>query len=281
MFLHVRSFHLYKVKAHIMTRSLVTGGAGFIGSHLTQRLLDRGESVLVVDDLSTGRLENLLPFIEKYENFEFREGTITDEAFLCQAMEGIDTVYHLAAAVGVKLVAENPVRTIETNIAPTEVLLKQATLNRQKVFLASTSEVYGKNPASIWSEEDDLCLGPTSRPRWAYGCSKAIDEFLALAYLAWVAAGDKGARLLARGTGAAARFWSGALAVILKVGQQSLAVFVASMFMARVMGFALDVLGRSLAATLLVNLIGAAILIAVAYGAGWFKSQPWRAKAGA
>jgi len=100
MFLHVRSFHLYKVKAHIMTRSLVTGGAGFIGSHLTQRLLDRGESVLVVDDLSTGRLENLLPFIEKYENFEFREGTITDEAFLCQAMEGIDTVYHLAAAVG-------------------------------------------------------------------------------------------------------------------------------------------------------------------------------------
>ncbi|MBM1556177.1 OpgC domain-containing protein [Sulfitobacter mediterraneus] len=106
-------------------------------------------------------------------------------------------------------------------------------------------------------------------------------HFLALAYLAWVAAGDKGARLLARGTGAAARFWSGALAVILKVGQQSLAVFVASMFMARVMGFALDVLGRSLAATLLVNLIGAAILIAVAYGAGWFKSQPWRAKAGA
>lgn len=165
-----------------MRRALITGGAGFIGSHLARRLLERGDSVLVVDDLSTGRIENLEPLLQDYPTLEFRQGTITDTPFLEEAMGGVDVIFHLAAAVGVKLVAENPVRTIETNIAPTEFLLKQATANNQAVFLASTSEVYGKNPAPVWSEEDDLCLGPTSRPRWAYGCSKAIDEFLALAY---------------------------------------------------------------------------------------------------
>ncbi|MEZ6047106.1 MAG: NAD-dependent epimerase/dehydratase family protein [Planctomycetaceae bacterium] len=162
--------------------SLITGGAGFIGSHLCRTLLEQGEQVRVIDDLSTGRMENLTPLLKKYPKLEFREASITNHAALNDALQDVDTIYHLAAAVGVKLVAENPVRTIETNIAPTETLLKVAAVRNQQVFLASTSEVYGKNPNPIWSEEDDLCLGPTSRPRWAYGCSKAIDEFLALAY---------------------------------------------------------------------------------------------------
>ncbi|MAT16008.1 MAG: nucleoside-diphosphate sugar epimerase [Planctomyces sp.] len=162
--------------------SLITGGAGFIGSHLCRILLEQGERVRVIDDLSTGRIENLEPLLQQYDQLEFREASITSPTHLNDAMQDVDTIYHLAAAVGVKLVAEDPVRTIETNIAPTEQLLKVAAVRNQRVFLASTSEVYGKNPNAIWSEEDDLCLGPTSRPRWAYGCSKAIDEFLALAY---------------------------------------------------------------------------------------------------
>lgn len=162
--------------------SLITGGAGFIGSNLCRALLEQGEQVRVIDDLSTGRIENLEPLLSQYDQLEFQEASITSDNHLNDALQDVDTVYHLAAAVGVKLVAEDPVRTIETNIAPTEFLLKVAAVRNQRVFLASTSEVYGKNPNPIWSEEDDLCLGPTSRPRWAYGCSKAIDEFLALAY---------------------------------------------------------------------------------------------------
>ncbi len=164
-----------------MSRCLVTGGAGFIGSHLVERLLDLGHEVVVLDDLSTGRRENLAA-VESHPRLEFHSGSITDNVALGLVMPGIDVVYHLAAAVGVKLVADDPVRTIETNIYPTETLLQMAAQGKQKVFLASTSEVYGKNPKEQWTEEDDLHLGPTSRPRWAYGCSKAIDEFLALAY---------------------------------------------------------------------------------------------------
>lgn len=164
-----------------MARCLVTGGAGFIGSHVTERLLDLGHSVTVLDNLSTGIAGNL-DRVQSHPHFRFQQGSITDPVILSEVVPGIDVIYHLAAAVGVKLVADNPVRTIETNIYPTEVLLRLAVQGRQKFFLASTSEVYGKNPKERWTEEDDLQFGPTSRPRWAYGCSKAIDEFLALAY---------------------------------------------------------------------------------------------------
>ena len=164
-----------------MLRCLVTGGAGFIGSHLTERLLEMGHHVTVLDDLSTGRRENLAD-VETHQNLQIRQGSITDQLALADVLPGQDVVYHLAAAVGVKLVADDPVRTIETNIYPTEMLLRMVVQGGQRFFLASTSEVYGKNPKERWTEEDDLHLGPTSRPRWAYGCSKAIDEFLALAY---------------------------------------------------------------------------------------------------
>lgn len=164
-----------------MAHCLVTGGAGFIGSHLTEHLLAQGHEVSVLDDLSTGRNENLKG-VDGHPRLRFRAGSITDPVLLAEAVRGVDVIYHLAAAVGVKLVADDPVRTIETNIYPTEVLLRLAVQGKQKFFLASTSEVFGKNPKERWTEEDDLHLGATSHPRWAYGCSKAIDEFLALAY---------------------------------------------------------------------------------------------------
>jgi UDP-glucose 4-epimerase len=164
-----------------MARCLVTGGAGFIGSHLVERLLELGHEVSILDDLSTGNRDNL-ERIASHPKCELRIGSITDPVVLAEAVHGVDIIYHLAAAVGVKLVADDPVRTIETNIYPTEMLLRLAGQGGQRFFLASTSEVYGKNPKDRWTEEDDLFLGPTSRPRWAYGCSKAIDEFLALAY---------------------------------------------------------------------------------------------------
>lgn len=164
-----------------MARCLVTGGAGFIGSHMCERLLALGHDVTALDDLSTG-LSGNLEAVREHPRFRFRQGSITDRVVLAEVLPGMEVIYHLAAAVGVKLVAEDPVRTIETNIYPTEVLLQMAVQGGQQFFLASTSEVFGKNPKERWTEEDDLHLGPTSRPRWAYGCSKAIDEFLALAY---------------------------------------------------------------------------------------------------
>ena len=164
-----------------MARCLVTGGAGFIGSHLTERLLELGNDVVVLDDLSTGDDSNLTA-VRSHPNLEFRVGSITDQLVLSEVVRGVDSIYHLAAAVGVKLVADDPVRTIETNIYPTELLLRLSAQGVKNFFLASTSEVFGKNSKATWNEEDDLHLGPTSRPRWAYGCSKAIDEFLALAY---------------------------------------------------------------------------------------------------
>jgi UDP-glucose 4-epimerase len=160
----------------------VTGGAGFIGSHLTEELLAAGYHVTVLDNLSTGRAENLRG-LEGHPRLTIRSGSITDQMLVAEVVREADAIYHLAAAVGVKLVADDPVRTIQTNIYPTESLLQLAVQGTGKpFFLASTSEVYGKNPKEQWTEEDDLQLGPTSRPRWAYGCSKAIDEFLALAY---------------------------------------------------------------------------------------------------
>ena len=169
-----------------MTHALVTGGAGFIGSHLVEALLARGDSVAVIDDLSTGSLANLAT-ARANPRLSFEQASIADEVLLRAAIARADEVYHLAAAVGVQLIAADPIHTIETNINPTSLLLRllreQVDAGRgPKLFLASTSEVYGKNPKPSWTEEDDLVLGPTSRPRWAYGASKAIDEFLALAY---------------------------------------------------------------------------------------------------
>jgi UDP-glucose 4-epimerase len=164
-----------------MAKCLVTGGAGFIGSHLTERLLADGHDVVVLDNLSTGRGENLAA-VADHPRLTIRNGSITDPTLLAESTAGTDWIFHLAAAVGVKLVADDPVRTIETNIYPTEQLLQLAAQRKQRLFIASTSEVYGKNPKATWTEDDDLLLGPTIRPRWAYGCSKAIDEFLSLAY---------------------------------------------------------------------------------------------------
>jgi len=164
-----------------MSKCLITGGAGFIGSHLTEQLLAAGHDVVVVDDFSTGQ-QNNLDRIADHPNLTLVTGSITDQMLLTDLVRGVDVIYHLAAVVGVKIVAEDPVRTIETNIYPTEWLLRLAAQTGCRFFLASTSEVYGKNPKERWTEEDDLHFGPTSRPRWAYGCSKAIDEFLALAY---------------------------------------------------------------------------------------------------
>jgi UDP-glucose 4-epimerase len=169
-----------------MSRVLITGGAGFIGSHLAEALISRGAYVTVVDDESTGDADNLAA-IRRHANLTFVRGSVADRALVAQLMAEADEVYHLAAAVGVQLIASNPIRTIETNVYPTELLL--AELHRQqeagravKLFLASTSEVYGKNPKPRWTEDDDLVFGPTTRARWSYGVSKAIDEFLALAY---------------------------------------------------------------------------------------------------
>ncbi|MFO1020080.1 MAG: GDP-mannose 4,6-dehydratase [Planctomycetales bacterium] len=164
-----------------MAHCLITGGAGFIGSHLTEHLLKQGHQVTVLDDFSTSQAENLA-HVQNQPGFRLIKGSITRPEVLAEAVRGTDVIYHLAAAVGVKLVADDPMRTIETNIFPSEVLLRLAQEGGQKFFLASTSEVYGKNIKECWTEEDDLQFGSTTRPRWAYGCSKAIDEFLALAY---------------------------------------------------------------------------------------------------
>lgn len=164
-----------------MANVLVTGGAGFIGSHLVEKLLREGQRVTVLDNLSTG-VESNLDHVKDHPELEVRVGSITDPVLLAEVVRDVEVIYHMAAAVGVKLVADDPVRTIETNIYPTELLLRLAAQGRQRVFVASTSEVYGKNAKEVWTEEDDLHFGPTSKPRWAYGCSKAIDEFLALAY---------------------------------------------------------------------------------------------------
>lgn len=168
-----------------MKRVLVTGGAGFIGSHLTEALLALGHRVTVVDDESTGNSRNL-DAVRAHPQFQFVKGSISDETLMRSVVEDADDVYHLAAAVGVALIARAPIETIERNIYPTELLL--AELRRRKeqgkdvrCFLASTSEVYGKNPKAVWNEEDDLVFGPTTKARWSYGASKAIDEFLALA----------------------------------------------------------------------------------------------------
>ena len=162
-------------------KALVTGGAGFIGSHLAERLLKDGQEVVVVDNLSTGSLKNIESFKEE-AGFDFIEGDIRNAELMNTLVEQCDVVFHLAAAVGVKLIADRPVHTIETNIGGTEVVLNVANKFGKKTLIASSSEVYGKNEAVPFSEDDDIVLGSTSMPRWSYACSKAIDEFLALAF---------------------------------------------------------------------------------------------------
>jgi UDP-glucose 4-epimerase len=162
-------------------RVLITGGAGFIGSHLSDHLLGQGHYVTVIDDLSTGSIENIRAAKEN-DRFQYCIGTIFDKPLLAELIDDSDLIFHLAAAVGVLNIVESPVRTIETNVGGSELVLELAAKKKKRVLIASTSEVYGKSAKLPFSEEDDLVLGPTTKGRWSYACSKAIDEFLALAY---------------------------------------------------------------------------------------------------
>jgi nucleoside-diphosphate-sugar epimerase len=162
-------------------RAFITGGAGFIGSHLADTLLAVGHQVSILDDLSTGSIQNI-EHLKARPGFRYTVDTVANEPLLAELIDDCDVVFHLAAAVGVKLIVEAPVHTIETNVHGTEVVLKHANKKKKLVVIASTSEVYGKSTAVPFHEDADLVLGPTPKHRWAYACSKAIDEFLALAY---------------------------------------------------------------------------------------------------
>jgi UDP-glucose 4-epimerase len=162
-------------------RYLITGGAGFIGSHLADELLARGSRVHVLDDLSTGAIDNITHLKGK-PGFSYTIESAAVAPVVAELVDEADIVYHLAAAVGVELIVESPVRTIETNVHCTEVVLAQANKKKKPVFIASTSEVYGKSEGIPYREDGDLLLGPTFTGRWSYACSKALDEYLALAY---------------------------------------------------------------------------------------------------
>jgi UDP-glucose 4-epimerase len=162
-------------------RNLITGGAGFIGSHLAEHLLSLGEEVLVWDDLSTGRMSNLRRCLGR-PGFRYIIGDFTKDPMFEPTVAQVDVVYHLAAAVGVQLIVKDPVRTIETNIVGSEVALSAAAKYGKRIFVASTSEVYGKGVRIPFSEDDDVLYGPTTKRRWNYAISKAVDEFLLLAY---------------------------------------------------------------------------------------------------
>jgi len=162
-------------------RVLITGGAGFVGSHLAEALLARGDEVCALDNLSTGSIDNIA-HLKSHPKFSYTIDTVTNEPILAELVDRSDVVVHLAAAVGVKLIVEAPVHTIETNVHGTEVVLKLANKKKKLVLIASTSEVYGKSTDVPFREDADLVLGPSHKHRWAYACSKLIDEFLALAY---------------------------------------------------------------------------------------------------
>lgn len=164
-----------------MGTSLVTGGAGFIGSHLVEALLAAGRQVLVLDDLSTGSVANLAA-VREHPRLRVVIDSINSEERLAELVRDADEVYHLAAAVGVKLVMDDPVRTVAVNVDPTEAILRLVEVGHKPLFLASTSEVYGKNPKMPLAEDDDIVLGPTAKSRWIYACGKALDEYLALGY---------------------------------------------------------------------------------------------------
>jgi UDP-glucose 4-epimerase len=162
-------------------RVLITGGAGFIGSHLADAYLGRGDHVMVIDDLSTGRMENIR-HCQNHPRFEYTIASVHDHARLGDLVDRCDVIFHLAAAVGVRLIVDSPVRTIETNVRGTEVMLELANRKKRKLLLTSTSEVYGLSQQVPFREDGNLVLGATTKGRWSYACSKAIDEFLALAY---------------------------------------------------------------------------------------------------
>lgn len=160
---------------------LITGGAGFVGSHLAEELLRRGHEVFVIDDLSTGTILNIR-HLKAEPRFHYIIDTCANRSLLAELVDGVDIIYHMAAAVGVRLIVESPVRTIETNIKLTELVLEAAQKKKKPVFVASTSECYGKSNDIPFREDGELVLGPTSKGRWSYACSKLIDEFLAIAY---------------------------------------------------------------------------------------------------
>jgi len=162
-------------------KALITGGAGFLGSHLAEALIARGDTVYVLDNLSTGSIENI-EHLKTDRRFHYAIDSVINEPVTAELIDRVDVVFHLAAAVGVRLIVESPVNTIETNVHGTEMVLKLANKKKKKVLVASTSEVYGKSEDVPFHEEADLVMGPTSKGRWSYACSKAIDEFLALAY---------------------------------------------------------------------------------------------------
>jgi UDP-glucose 4-epimerase len=162
-------------------RVLITGGAGFVGSHLSEALLERGDEVFILDNLSTGSIDNVV-HLKSHPRFHYTIDTVSNEPVVAELVDRCDIVIHLAAAVGVKLIVEQPVHTIETNVHGTEVVLRHANKKKKLVLIASTSEVYGKSTDVPFREDADLVLGPTFKHRWAYACSKMIDEFLALAY---------------------------------------------------------------------------------------------------
>jgi len=177
-------FHASRIAHHgarLTHHVVVTGGAGFIGSHLVERLLADGKSVAVIDDLSTGRLENLRA-VRAHPELHVIESRISTCRELAQLVANAESIYHLAAAVGVELVVRSPIHVLETNLHETEVLLEAAAEQRVPVLLTSTSEVYGKSQKEAFDEEDDLLIGPPHQARWSYACSKLMDEFLALAY---------------------------------------------------------------------------------------------------
>jgi UDP-glucose 4-epimerase len=160
---------------------LITGGAGFIGGHLAEALLDSGANVIAIDDLSTGSITNI-EHLQRNERFSYVIDTIMNRSLLAELIDRAGYVVHLAAAVGVRLIVESPVRTIETNVRGTEIVLELATKKQRPVLITSTSEVYGKAQKVPFAECDDLVLGPSTKGRWAYASSKLLDEFLALAY---------------------------------------------------------------------------------------------------
>lgn len=160
---------------------LITGGAGFIGSHMAERLLCEGNDVVVIDDLSTGRVENIA-HLRKFKGFEFFDESIFNYSLVEDIVKRCETIYHLAAAVGVQYIVDNQVRSIAVNVRGTEIILELAARYDRKIFIASSSEVYGKNQRRVLNEDDDSELGNTRIPRWSYGHSKAVDEFLAIAY---------------------------------------------------------------------------------------------------
>jgi UDP-glucose 4-epimerase len=178
---YLRSETIFMNPTNQKTRALITGGAGFIGSHLAETLLEHGQQVTIIDDLSTGRFENIA-HLTNNSRFRFAIDTITNESVLDRLASECQVIYHLAAAVGVRLIVEKPVHTIETNIMGTEAVLRAARRYRAKTLIASTSEVYGKSNQVPFREDDDVVLGPTFRSRWSYAATKMVDEFLGLAY---------------------------------------------------------------------------------------------------